>query len=191
MLVETGKSLLHQLRCLKESWNYGIVIILECFEVVVSTNTAFCPPLTKCLDCMTLLKHFANGNLRNDAPSKLSFHFLNQNLCYKEKTTGFLQLVYFRSTRFLNRGEEKASQQWVKSYLISFRTFFLTSDIIHCLWELSWTRHFFLIFTYGVSKKCWYCYRNAFIDRLNNCHHSLSRSARRFCVAVKTTTEAC
>lgn len=159
--------------------------------MVVSTNTAFCPPLTKCFDCMTLLKHFANGNLINDAPSKLSFHFLNQNLCYKEKTTGFLQLVYFRSTRFLNRGEEKASQQWVKSYLISFRTFFLTSDITHCLWELSWTRHFFLIFTYGVSKKCWYCYRNAFIDRLNNCHHSLSRSARRFCVAVKTTTEAC
>lgn len=109
--------------------NYGIVIILECFEVVVSTNTAFCPPLTKCFDCMTLLKHFANGNLRNDAPSKLSFHFLNQNLCYKEKTTGFLQLVYFRSTRFLNRGEEKASQQWVKSYLISFRNIFL--DIWH------------------------------------------------------------
>lgn len=167
------------------------MIILECFEVVVSTNTAFCPPLTKCFDCMTLLKHFANGNLRNDAPSKLSFHFLNQNLCYKEKTTGFLQLVYFRSTRFLNRGEEKASQQWVKSYLISFRNIFL--DIWHhtLFMRVVMNSPFFLIFTYGVSKKCWYCYRNAFIDRLNNCHHSLSRSARRFCVAVKTTTEAC
>lgn len=37
----------------------------------------------------------------------------------------------------------------------------------------------------------WYCYRNAFTDRLNICHHLLSRSARRFCVAVKTTTQAC
>lgn len=169
------------------------MIILECFEVVVSTNTAFCPPLTKCFDCMTLLKHFANGNLRNDAPSKLSFHFLNQNLCYKEKTTGFLQLVYFRSTILESRWRKsKSAMSEILSHIsYHFGTFFLTSDIIHCLWELSWTRHFFLIFTYGVSKKCWYCYRNAFIDRLNNCHHSLSRSARRFCVAVKTTTEAC
>lgn len=134
MLVETGKSLLHQLRCLKESWNYGIVIIFECFEVVVSTNTAFCPPLTKCFDCMTLLKHFANGNLRNDAPSKLSFHFLNQNLCYKEKTTGFLQLVYFRSTRFLNRGEEKkkSAMSEILSHIISEHfSWHLTSYIVY------------------------------------------------------------